>query len=510
MARGFLSGMVLGGVVSVVSAGVVSILSEGPQKPVAGVEAPASGVAPEAQDTDQTVAAKDADLVRDGDAPQVATPDADDVSAATAAGSDTPLVPQTGGAEDLGEPAQATGQSDVSVAPQVPVLPSPQAALPEVPDAEEELSISTDPTQPPSPTVDEPDSAFAPEIEAAPETPTAEAPAPETAEAVAPTAPDTAQAPDTPGTPAAPAPAQDSAALPQEDPQEEQQEDPQPAPQEDIAALPSSLDPAPDTSTRPSIGTPAGSLVDRTPDVPTADIAPAPTSDVPPIKAYAIPFENPDAKPLMSIVLMDTGIDLTGGPVGIAALQSFPYPLTFAVDASLPDVGKRVAEYRAEGFEVLALLDLPSGATASDAEVSLSAALDAVPEAVAVMEGIGIGVQESRDVSDQIAQAVLETGHGLVLQSKGLNTAQKLAARSGVPTGLVFRDFDSADQTPTVIRRFLDQAAFRAGQEGGVIMVGRVRADTISALLLWGLQDRAERVALAPVSAVLNALSEAQ
>jgi polysaccharide deacetylase 2 family uncharacterized protein YibQ len=55
-----------------------------------------------------------------------------------------------------------------------------------------------------------------------------------------------------------------------------------------------------------------------------------------------------------------------------------------------------------------------------------------------------------------------------------------------------------------VIRRFLDQAAFRAGQDGGVIMLGRLRADTISALLLWGLQDRAGKVALAPISAVLS------
>jgi polysaccharide deacetylase 2 family uncharacterized protein YibQ len=67
----------------------------------------------------------------------------------------------------------------------------------------------------------------------------------------------------------------------------------------------------------------------------------------------------------------------------------------------------------------------------------------------------------------------------------------------------VFRDFDGAGQTPTVMRRFLDQAAFRAGQEGAVIMLGRVQPDTISALLLWGLQDRASRVALAPVSASL-------
>jgi len=156
---------------------------------------------------------------------------------------------------------------------------------------------------------------------------------------------------------------------------------------------------------------------------------------------------------------------------------------------------------------VMTLMDLPQGATAADAEVSLSVVLANAPKAVAVMEGVGTGVQGSRETSDQITEALKSSGHGLVLQSKGLNTAQKLALREGVPTGLVFRDFDSAGQTASVIRRFLDQAAFRAGQEGGVIMVGRLRPETISALLLWGLQDRAERVALAPISAVLMALA---
>ena len=54
------------------------------------------------------------------------------------------------------------------------------------------------------------------------------------------------------------------------------------------------------------------------------------------------------------------------------------------------------------------------------------------------------------------------------------------------------------------MRRFLDQAAFRAAQEGGVVMMGRLQAETISALLIWGLADRASRVALVPVSAVLK------
>ena len=150
------------------------------------------------------------------------------------------------------------------------------------------------------------------------------------------------------------------------------------------------------------------------------------------------------------------------------------------------------------------MLDLPTGATATDAEINLSAAFDAVPEAVGLIEGLGAGLQHSREASDQVIAALKESGHGFVLQAKGLNTVQKLAAREGLPAALVFRDFDSAGQTPSAIRRFLDQAAFRADQEGGVIMMGRLRPDTVSALLLWGLQDRSRRVALAPVSATLK------
>ena len=97
-------------------------------------------------------------------------------------------------------------------------------------------------------------------------------------------------------------------------------------------------------------------------------------------------------------------------------------------------------------------------------------------------------------------------GYGAVYRPKGLDTARKLAQKDGIPAATLFRDFDSEGQDATVIRRFLDQAAFRAGNEpGGVIMLGRLRPETISALLLWGLQDRANRVALAPVSAVLTA-----
>ena len=68
----------------------------------------------------------------------------------------------------------------------------------------------------------------------------------------------------------------------------------------------------------------------------------------------------------------------------------------------------------------------------------------------------------------------------------------------------MFRDIDGAGQDRAAIRRFIDQAAFRAGQEGRVILVGHVRAETMAALAEWRLGTRAASVDLAPISAVLK------
>ena len=235
---------------------------------------------------------------------------------------------------------------------------------------------------------------------------------------------------------------------------------------------------------------------------PVDDGAEQPLEDTrPPLERFATEFENPDSKPVMSIVLIDDG----SSPVGFEALESFPYPLSFAVDSSWSGAAEAMARYRAAGFEVLALIDLPEGSSAQDTEVAMQATLSELPEIIAVMDGTGSGLQTSRASAEQLAPILLDSGHGAVLFPKGLNTAQKLLKREGVPSASVFRDFDAKGQNATVIRRFLDQAAFKAGQEdAGVVMVGRLRPDTVSALLLWGLQDRAGRVALAPVSAMLR------
>jgi uncharacterized protein len=273
---------------------------------------------------------------------------------------------------------------------------------------------------------------------------------------------------------------------------------------------PSAMQPAAESAPviRPSIGTPGISLVDRPATPPGEQAASAASSDsVIPLRRNAIRFDDPDNRPRLAIVLIDRG----DSGIDLDALRDFPYPLTVAVDAARAEAPEAAARYRAAGFEVMALVDLAPDSTPQDAEIAMEVSLAAVPEAVAVLEGDATGFQATRALSEQVSAIAGQRGYGLVMMPSGLNTAQRQAARQGVAAATVFRDFDGAGQDAAAIRRFLDQGAFRAGQQTGaaedgegVIMLGRLRPDTISALILWGLQDRARRVALAPVSAVLD------
>lgn len=219
-----------------------------------------------------------------------------------------------------------------------------------------------------------------------------------------------------------------------------------------------------------------------------------------PFEINAEAFVALDNRPLMSIVLIDDA-----AAIGAEALQDFPYPLTFAISPQDPKAAEKMKARRAAGFEVLILADLPREATPQDAETAMGVWMQQLPQAVGILEGVDTGFQGNRPLADQMVAVMKATGYGMVTQNSGLNTVQKLALRDGMPAGVVFRDFDGAGQNPRAIRRFLDQAAFRARQEGAVIMLGRLRPDTISALLLWGLQDRASQVGLAPISAGLKA-----
>ena len=550
MARGFLSGALLGGVLSTGAAVVASLIAPLPQPPVApeiSDTAPGETVAPQAvtsQSPDPQVRAEDTAVSSDKPGAQAVAPDPDTLTGVTEETITPSSAPQTAQAPGMVAPSDAPAAGGVSLDREEPVLPNPQALAPMEPQPADEIIIATEPAAPP---VVEAEVAEDPTDDALP---TQRAERSDEAPAPSPPAPEAPVVADTPATTAEASPTAPQVAEPQDGAEDAQTIEPQPQETEqaqvsDIPVVtPDSTAPAePDTSpqaqpepettdtpqvamiapsSRPQIGTPAISLTERQtgvtvnrPAIGTND-ADAPsetdsaasgtvegTADRRPVMQFSQPFENPENKPLMSIVLIDDGAGPISGAAGIAALRSFPYALSFAVDSSLPDAAARMAVYRAEGFEVLAMIDLPEGAQPRDVETTLDATLSQLPEAMGVLEGAGAGLQETRIVADQVTAFLAQSGHGLVTQDKGLNTMPKLARKEGVPATPIFRDFDSKGQTATVIRRFLDQAAFKAGQEGSVIMLGRLRADTISALLLWGLQDRAGQVALAPVSAVL-------
>ena len=413
------------------------------------------------------------------DLPGIAAPGAEPAPEALAAAPREPVTVTS-------EPVEGGDAPEADTAPELPVAvpsgaePESRPVVVDAPDAEEAPDVSAEPAAEPAP------EAVAPVEEAAPQPTGTEEESPRIA-----ALPQTVDIPDT-------EPAPDAAAATDTPAGEERPR---------VAALPQAGAPDGEGGLRPTIGKRVVPLTDRgkdgeaQPDLPDTDGSVA--GDLLPLERYAAPFENPEDKPLMAIVLIDGS-----GSMGVEALKDFPYPLTFAIDPEAPDAVDKMARHRAAGFEVVAMVDLPELATAQDAEVALAASFSKLDEALAILEGTGTGIQGNRDLSVQVAAFAGHTGRGLITQGSGLNTVQKLALREGVKALPVFRDFDGAGQTPTVMRRFLDQAAFRAGQEGGVVMLGRVRPETISALLIWGLQDRASRVTLAPVSALLNRAGE--
>ncbi len=218
------------------------------------------------------------------------------------------------------------------------------------------------------------------------------------------------------------------------------------------------------------------------------------------LEEFAAEFSNPNDLPLMSIVLIDDGTMVNAD----AALRGSPFPITVAIDPSLPNAIELMETYRNAGIEVLAVANIAQGATAGDVEMMLEATFNVLPQTIGLID-IGSGDFGSVAATEQGMAVLASAGRGYVTISRGLNASVRAASEAEVPSAVIYRDLDGEDQSAQVIRRFLDQAAFRARQESGVVLLGRVRPDTLSALILWATANRAEQVAQAPVSAVLKA-----
>jgi polysaccharide deacetylase 2 family uncharacterized protein YibQ len=214
------------------------------------------------------------------------------------------------------------------------------------------------------------------------------------------------------------------------------------------------------------------------------------------------PFDRgDDDRPLFSIVLIDAGSE----GLGSDALTTFSFPVTIAVDPASPGAAEKAANYRNAGYEVLVLADpVATGQSAADISNNIQNQLLSLPQAIGVVDAETAGFGSNARVVERVIEALGETSHGLLTYDRGLNTAQQIAEREGLSSALIFRMLDAQKENPTTIGRYLDRAAFKAAQEGSVVMIGHSYADTVTALFSWMLEPRSQSVRMAPLSAIMR------
>jgi polysaccharide deacetylase 2 family uncharacterized protein YibQ len=441
--------------------------------------------------------------------PQVAVPRADAPLPDT--DTDPARRPLTEGVETLfGAPSEGTSPEFAAAADE-PVLPNPQARPPQLPAREDDLSISTEPAAAPD-AQPAPDGAADAAALAASDQPASGDPV-----AAPPVSADPADdvLPAMPADPELPAPADVA--------------DISDAPQPMIdAEAPSLLAPAIDDAVGapfvqrlPQVGGAAAISgdsaafalptstdrvrINRSFDYNTAEngaehdaenLSASPTAA---LVRFGADVVDPGDLALMSVVLIDDG-HISGLA---AALRGVPFPVTIAIDPARADATQVMETYRAAGIEVLAIARLPEGAQPSDVEVTLGYAFGVLPQTIGLLD-TGGGVQADGAVAGQMVAVLAAEGRALVSAARGLNMGLRAAAEAGVPAHMIHRELDAEGQDAPAIRRQMDQAAFQARRESGVILLGRVRPDTISALTLWGSQLQ-PGVALVPVSTLLRA-----
>ena len=502
--RGVIGGILTGGVVSVLGLGIASVVTELP----AGVTPPdaplveAPMVEPVSAEDDTTrdpstpvgslsIEEPQAPALPEGeamneepDAPQASVPE----PTAPRADTDPLEEPNVVSIDGTMDAPLTDGGFTVLADPVEPVLPNPQSLPPQTPVNEADLTVSTTPAQPTVVIDSDGDDPVAGDVMAD-----------STSEPEAAVENEDTFVVDL-GSDAAPIETEPTEDAPMDQPVDdvltstEAETNTAPAPRLQLQGGENSL--LGDRETGVMVRRPAGD--DTIEDTADADAAPVGAANA--LVDYAADAGDIGSKQLMSIVLIDDGTMSAAS----AALAGLPFPVTIALDPALENAAELMDRYRANGFEVAVLAKLPEGALPSDVEVTFESVFSTLPESIAVLDTGNSGLQTDRDVTAQAMEILASQGRGFITVSQGLNMAGRAAEQAGVPAVVVSRDLDGDDQDARVVRRFVDQAAFRARQESGVVLVGRVRPDTISALILWGTANQDDQVAVVPVSAVMN------
>lgn len=481
MVREFVKGVLWGGVVAVAGLAVASEMAPiGREPALAGLtDAEVPQAAPDSPEADNPVPA-DEPVAGQPSLPAETPPDP------AAAPQDLPL------AQDAADEPLLRPMAEAEAPPPASVVPDLQVAgdVAKAPTADTPPNPAPQGAEGPEPTL--PDAGAAvPQDDSL--TVATDAP-PEAAAPVMPLAPEAEVSPEPEATAEPEVPA-----APQTDPAAE------PAPEAVAMAPAATLTPDAALVEKTVEGVTTGRLPTISTETP-AEAAPAegqglPGVDLPPVQRFARSFANPDGKPLFAILLVDPGT----AEVPRADLAALPFPVSFVLDPMAPGAAEAGALYRAAGQEVVMLATgIPKGATASDLEQSFAGLQGALPEAVALIDTADAIFQDDRGLAAEVVTLLADQGRGLVTFDRGLNAADQVARREGLPAATIFRSLDDDGEDAPLIRRYLDRAAFKAAQEGKVVVIGAARPETIAALMEWAVEGRSSSVALAPITAVMG------
>ncbi len=244
-------------------------------------------------------------------------------------------------------------------------------------------------------------------------------------------------------------------------------------------------------------------LPETTPGAPATPVDPEPAAAKPPREAFAAKWSNPGNKPVLAIVIFDLG--LADGGLDPAALDSLPFPVTFALDPEREGAATVASAHRAAGKEVAILAnDLPKGATDADFEVAYQSYVSLLAESVALMGMPDVDFQKSNLAAQHVAALLSADGRGLITFDKGLNPGRRAAEKAGVAVASVDRLFDDASTSNGTLMRELDRAAFTAGQRGTYVIALPSSPEAITTLMAWAAGPGTAHVVLGPVSAVMT------
>ena len=227
--------------------------------------------------------------------------------------------------------------------------------------------------------------------------------------------------------------------------------------------------------------------------------------------AHAVPFENIENKPLVSIVLDDMGLNQFHSDWAV----SLKAPLTLSYLPYAKNLANQTQSARAEGHELLIHLPMePRGAAdpgpgalmvnmdQMEIKKRLARALYVFPGAIGVNNHMGSLFTADQRVMSIVLTQIKSSGQ-LFLDS--LTTSNSLVAQLGdkLNVPVVSRDvfLDDIDKEDEIVRR-LREVERVALDKGTAIAIGHPRVTTLRVLEKWLANLAEKKIRLAPLSAV--------